>query len=206
MRRWILGSVTSKVLHTCPRPLLLKRPSRDKLPLPGEVTYHTIVVPLDGSPFAEGVLDQAQRFASAVGAALFLVSVVPPLDGTAPGTSGGAVASDLPSQIRAAHRAEVESRRRYLEHKALQLREEAGLTVQTEVAGGHVARKIVRISSEKHGDVIVLTTQGRSDLECFWLGSVSTQILLDAEQPVLLVPTREDAGRKLLGEEQWLPS
>src|SRR5581483_10294261 len=28
MRRWILGSVASKVLHTCPRPLLLRRPSR----------------------------------------------------------------------------------------------------------------------------------------------------------------------------------
>ena len=206
MHRWILGSVTSKVLHTCPRPLLLKRPSRATLPLPGEVTYHTIVVPLDGSPFAEGVLDQAQRFASAVGAALLLVSVVPPLDGTAPGTSGGAVPGDLPSQMRAAHRAEVESRGRYLEHKALQLREEAGLTVQTEVAGGHIARKIVGISSEKHGDVLVLAAQGRSDLECFWLGSVETQILLDAEQPVLLVPTRADGGRVLLGEEQWLPS
>jgi nucleotide-binding universal stress UspA family protein len=118
MRRWVFGSVASKVLHTCPRPLLLKRPSKDKLPLPGEVTYHTIVVPLDGSPFAEGVLEQAQRFASAVGAMLLLVSVVPPPDSTAPstsvGTSGGAVAGDLQSQIRAAHRAEVESRRRYL--------------------------------------------------------------------------------------------
>lgn len=165
-----------------------------------------IVVPLDGSPSAEDVLDQAHRFASAVGAMLLLVSVVPPLDGAAPGTSGGAVASDLPSQIRAAHRAEVESRRRYLEHKALQLREGTGLTVQTEVAGGQAARKIVGISRKKHGDVIVLTTQGRSDLECFWLGSVSTQILLDAEQPVLLVPTREDAGRISLGEEHWLPS
>jgi nucleotide-binding universal stress UspA family protein len=174
--------------------------------LHGEVTYHTIVVPLDGSPSAEAVLDQAQRFASAVGATLLLVSVVPPPAGAAPGTSGGAAADDLQSQVRAAHRAAVESRRRYLEHKALQLREEAGLTVQTEVAGGHVARKVVRISSEKHGDVIVLATQGRSDLECFWLGSVSTQILLDAEEPVLLVPTREDAGRVLLGEEHWLPS
>lgn len=26
MRRWIFGSVTSKVLHTCPKPLLLRRP------------------------------------------------------------------------------------------------------------------------------------------------------------------------------------
>ncbi len=64
----------------------------------------------------------------------------------------------------------------------------------------------MRISSEKHGDVIVLKTQRWSDLECFWLGSVETQILQDAEQPVLLVPTREDAGRVLLGEEHWLPS
>lgn len=78
--------------------------------------------------------------------------------------------------------------------------------MQTEVTAGQAARKIVGISRKEHGDVIVLATQGRSDLECFWLGSVETQILLDAEQPVLLVPTREDAGRELLGEEHWLPS
>jgi nucleotide-binding universal stress UspA family protein len=81
--RWLLGSVAEKVLQAVPRPLLLVR-AREFIPaIPIDVSYRRILVPLDGSPFAEQALGQAQAIAAATGATLMLVTVVPMLDDAA---------------------------------------------------------------------------------------------------------------------------
>lgn len=53
--RWLMGSVTDKVLHTTPNPLFIVRPLTQEAPLT-EVKLKTIIVPLDGSAFSEQVL------------------------------------------------------------------------------------------------------------------------------------------------------
>jgi nucleotide-binding universal stress UspA family protein len=79
-RRRLLGSVTVKMLQAVATPFLLVRAaeqaSSDTAPVDG-VIYRTIIVPLDGSAFAEAALDEARRIASATGARLVLLTVVP---------------------------------------------------------------------------------------------------------------------------------
>src|SRR5207245_8515628 len=74
--RWRFGSVTEKVLHEMPTSMLLLRP-RGKGHAPARpVSYHTILVPLDGSPVAEQALEEAQRIATDVGASLLRLAVM----------------------------------------------------------------------------------------------------------------------------------
>ncbi|MBF6612462.1 MAG: universal stress protein, partial [Chloroflexi bacterium] len=100
IRRWIMGSVAERVLHSSPVPLLLVRAfEKDISVAEGPVStaasagpqarvasvrekqwYKSIMVPLDGSRFAEQALEGAQVLAARFGATLLLVSVVPPFD------------------------------------------------------------------------------------------------------------------------------
>ena len=86
----LAGDVAEKVLEASPVPLTLFRPemvSEDQAEvdasafgrrsLPTIPTYRTILVPLDVSVLAEEALSQAIVLASATGATLLLVSVMP---------------------------------------------------------------------------------------------------------------------------------
>jgi nucleotide-binding universal stress UspA family protein len=55
INRWLLGSVTEKVLRGTINPLLLIR-ATDEAKTDGETTVKSLVVPLDGSGLAESVL------------------------------------------------------------------------------------------------------------------------------------------------------
>ena len=66
-------------------------------------------VPLDGSPFAEQALDEAQAIAAATGATLVLVAVAPVVEDAALAEVGV-----VPAWAAAARQAEVEQLGRYL--------------------------------------------------------------------------------------------
>ena len=55
INRWLLGSVTEKVLRGATNPLLLIR-ATEEAKTDGEATVKSVVVPLDGSELAESVL------------------------------------------------------------------------------------------------------------------------------------------------------
>jgi nucleotide-binding universal stress UspA family protein len=176
----LLGSVAESVLHTAPRPLLLARPTKGErtlqaplaaLPSEGGV-YRTVVVPLDGSPFAEHALGWAQALALEAGATLLLVSVVN-------GRGARPIADKLPTRIDC-----------YLHETAARLQAE-GLEVQSQVVQGDPAEKILRASSEASADLIVMSTHGRSALQRLWLGSVAMEVVRHATLPVLLIRPRE---------------
>lgn len=179
--RWLLGSVAEKVLQAAPRPVLLVR-AREHMPaMPIDVSYRSILIPLDGSAFAEQALGQAQAIAAATGATLVIVAVVPVLDDAALAEVGV-----VPAWAEAERQAEVEHLSHYLADMAARLEAE-GFTVRPHVVGGTPAEEILRAGVAEHADLIVMATHGRTGMHRLWIGSVATKIVRSADLPVLLV-------------------
>ena len=187
LSRWVLGSVAEKVLHAAPVPLLLVRPDSTAEPAAQQTGIGTILVPLDGSIFAEQALESAYGVAHATGAALLLVSALPVPDDMA-ATDAGLTPAPVPAQ----YQAEVAQLTAYLEGQAQRLRL-AGIVVETQIVSGRPADAILRAGAEAHADLIVMATHGRSGLQRLWLGSVAMKVVQGAILPVLMVRAREAA-------------
>ena len=71
MNRWLLGSVTEKVLRGGNKPVLLVRATEEGK-TDGAATLKSIVVPLDGSELAEGVLPAVAELAKTLKLAVVL--------------------------------------------------------------------------------------------------------------------------------------
>jgi nucleotide-binding universal stress UspA family protein len=153
--------VAAKVLQAVATPLLLVRAS-DEEGTPARAPYRRLLVPLDGSAFAELALAEARLLASATGAELTLV----------------AVAAD--------HEAERAHAAAYLEGVAARLRG-AGLAARAQVSIGEPAERILAACAEERADLIVMATHGRGGWRRLWLGSVASKVVERAGAPVLLV-------------------
>jgi nucleotide-binding universal stress UspA family protein len=163
---WVLGSVATKVLQAVVTPLLLVR-AREEVAA-AAVSYRTLLVPLDGSEFAEQALAEAQLLAAATGAELVLAAVTTEHEDTA-------LVED--------ERAHAAS---YLDTVAARLRA-AGLRVRERVVSGGPAERILDLCSEERADLIVMATHGRTGWQRLWLGSTASKVVERAGAPVLLV-------------------
>ena len=143
-----------------------------------------VLVPLDGSGFAEGALTYIERLTrsevlllSAVASAGQLVSSA----GTAPMTE----AIDFVALSEDGRR-EAQTN---LEAIAARLRTR-GVQSRTMVVLGDAAEAITRVAEESNVDVIAMTTHGRGGIERLVFGSVADAVLRDSTRPVFLVPAR----------------
>ncbi|MBF6615027.1 MAG: universal stress protein [Chloroflexi bacterium] len=201
LSRWLLGSVAEKILQQSPAPLVLIRPAADdpetevSLSATGLPTYHTILVPLDGSLLAEQALEKAQMLAAATGSSLLLVSVAPAADDLTAGRR-----SEITRRIEVLRERERKRLAAYLADVAHDI-EDAGIPVRTRLSHGDPAEEILRASISAGADLIVMATHGRSGLKRLWLGSVAMKVTHTAELPVLLVgvqvPAAEAAEEKV---------
>jgi nucleotide-binding universal stress UspA family protein len=144
--------------------------------------YRTILVPLDGSRFAEHALPPAIALARHSGAEMHLVTVSTPLaEISAEGVafSSGELEGELEARY-SAYLASVAERVRQL-----------GATVRHEVLQGEVAECLCT-EAEKSASLIAMATHGRGSFERFWLGSVADEVIRNVTRPVLLVRPGED--------------
>jgi nucleotide-binding universal stress UspA family protein len=172
--RWTLGSVADKVLRTTSTPLILIHPNLHHTP---PSTVERIVVPLDGSERAEAALRLAEGMAKRTNAKLHLVRAVIP-----PAVVFGA--EYLPGTLPALDQMETDARQ-YVETLAAGLNER-GLTSTTEVRTGIPAEVILAEASEP-GDLVVMSTHGRSGVDRWFLGSVADAVVRHGDIPVLVV-------------------
>jgi nucleotide-binding universal stress UspA family protein len=153
--------------------------------------YRTILVPLDGSQFAEHALPVAMALARRSGAGLHLVTVLTPL--TAAYLEGVYVGSDdLEAELNASQRA-------YLDRMIARLREYVDVPITDEVRHGEVAPMLCQLASSGEFDLVVMATHGRGPMGRFWLGSVADEMIRHVTLPVLLV--RPEDGEVRLDEE-----
>jgi nucleotide-binding universal stress UspA family protein len=140
----------------------------------------TIVVPLDGSTFAEHALATATRIVATQDGSLHLVQVheTPVI----PSTPEHMVSIDaeMNEQIR-------QRELQYLEQRANQLAGSHGLRVVTQLVDGQPANTIALYAREVEADFVVMTTHGRTGLSRAWLGSVADGVIRRSRVPVLLI-------------------
>ncbi len=143
--------------------------------------YERILVPLDGSQFAEAALKDVRTVVEGRKVdKVFLVRVVEPL------------IIDVKDYLGAERMREAEDRleasaKSYLEGVAAGLRKE-GIPVETRlVVDGEPAEKILDTAGEEKVELIVMSTHGRTGFKRWVFGSVANRVLVHSSVPVLMV-------------------
>lgn len=155
--------------------------------------YKQILVALDGSALAEGVLTHAEWLAEKSGAKVRLLRAVTSLERIVAESSqfvapSGVMMPELDAvELVAAERAEAES---YLARVTARLRAR-GIEVEVTTPEGPPEQLILDAAREWPSDLILMTTHGRSGLGRLVFGSVAEGVLRNSSCPVLLVRVSE---------------
>lgn len=155
--------------------------------------FRHILVPLDGSGFAEAALPYALEMAAQFDSDITLLRVVLP-----PRMGEGALSPESANYLVKMRDDVYKEAIDYLQHQKGSLRQQ-NYRVHYQVAESEdVAAEI--ISAVKGGgvDTVVMCTHGRGGLSRWIFGSVATRVLQSAQVPVLLI--RPTGGRLI--EEQ----
>jgi nucleotide-binding universal stress UspA family protein len=189
LARFWLGSIADQLVRDLPVPLLLVRPGEAAAEFGTEPVLKHLLLPLDGSPLAEGMIEPAVTLGSLMGADYTLLRVVRPALAP-PATPEGATlnvgAQSLIDQL-AKLTAEVQrDAEAYLERVAGRLRARS-LRVRTRIAlEDQPAVAILHEAVAPRIDAVALETHGRRGLARLFLGSVADKVIRGASVPVLV--------------------
>jgi nucleotide-binding universal stress UspA family protein len=187
-QRWMMGTVTEKVLRSAEVPLLVfhsfkRTPDGASVPLAGEpVIFRSILIPIDVGEKSLAIVPWIERLAKVYHSEVVLLNVKPvgPPDDTGPPATPappGAVESkaDLP-----------------IPPTVSQARERlaaAGLNVRTLMMEGNPTDQILAAASTGEFDLIAMATHGRSVLRRWVMGSFAERILRSSPIPIFVVPS-----------------
>jgi nucleotide-binding universal stress UspA family protein len=172
--RAFLGSVADELIRRAPVPLLLLRPSPEPTSESALPIINHVLITLDGSTLAEGVVPPSLELARLLEARCTLLRVIDSAEPSLDPTTG-------PWQ-----RAE-DAAATYLEAIARRLRE-CGLCVDVHtVVARHAAAAILEHAHEQPGYLIALATHGRSGVRRALLGSVADKVIRGSALPALVV-------------------
>jgi nucleotide-binding universal stress UspA family protein len=165
---------------------------------PEPLPIRSILVPLDGSAFAEQALPWATVIARKTRARLRLALVhrtpdAPPADRRS---------RQLYTRIELSLR---KAQRDYLRAAAARIKAEGPPQVATAMLDGLPGPAVAGYVSEVGVDLVVMTTHGRGGLERAWLGSVADHLVRSLETPVLLIRPIEVAVPSPEPEEILVP-
>jgi nucleotide-binding universal stress UspA family protein len=149
--------------------------------------YTNILVPLDGSTIAEGVLPYARAFATALGIPVHLLQVIDP----------DTLIPSAPEEKGPSHNiltGEREHNGDYLKEIAASFADPA--TVSSSVRIGKPAEVIIEAGGTDRDTLIAMATHGRSGIRRWLLGSVAEKVLHQADNDVLLIRAMEQIERK----------
>lgn len=145
--------------------------------------FNKIVVPLDGSELAEGVLPHVAEVIRGRKGRVYLLSASPLARRASPAAVDMQPASaTMPEDLQGARRELVE----YLRTVAKRL-EPAAADVWIGVRFGRPADEILAFADKVEADLIAMSTHGRSGISRWVFGSVADRLLRGATCPVLLV-------------------
>jgi nucleotide-binding universal stress UspA family protein len=144
--------------------------------------YRKILVPLDGSKVAEGVLPHAKDLAYSQGAELILLTV-----GANPAMD---FAFSDPGIARSAVIEQEQRSKKYMDGIERDLRD-AGFKTSTVLRVGSVAETILGVAEELGVDCIAMSTHGRTGPARWLLGSIAERVVHNSKIPVLLIRATE---------------
>jgi nucleotide-binding universal stress UspA family protein len=166
------GSVTNAVIRSSPVPVIAITPEKQQGHLGQAVELSSVLVPLDGSPFAEAVLPYAENLAERLGLEVVLVQ---------------ALRSDEQEAAREASR--------YLENIAERLGG-VGIKARWEIITGDAAQEIAKMAQQTPDTMIALASHSRSGISRWVTGSVAEELLRESGNPVLVISSKLAEGEE----------
>jgi nucleotide-binding universal stress UspA family protein len=187
LQRWLLGSVTEKVLHAAKNHLLLVRPGEDGVQTESELK--TILVPLDGSRLAEKALPAVSELAARLKLEVVLVRVLSRIYFAAPEAYLPVFGMNIPNpkELWAEGASQAKT---YLTGKAEELRAAGTSPVSfllIEGGGEGAAAEIVDLAGKTPHCLVAIGSHGQTGLGRWLLGSVAERAVRHSRSPVLVI-------------------
>jgi nucleotide-binding universal stress UspA family protein len=179
LQRFLLGSVTERVINTAEVPVIAVNPDRNR-----PLTYppQRVLVPTDGSRGAELAVVEGIQVSKAMGATLHLLHVV----------ETGSLGPDARSILK---ESELAERANEVMGEASERAEEASLDPVTSVVKhGEPSKVISDYITENDIDIAVLGTHGRTDFSRYVMGGVSAKLVRTSPVPVMWVREPDSDG------------
>jgi nucleotide-binding universal stress UspA family protein len=205
--RMLMGSVTAKVVRAVCNPTLIVRCNETDCPV---VPHHldNIIVPLDGSEFAESALPYGQELAAAFGARLTLVRTTPDSEYFRVNTEWGAghdfsTARHLDPDNLAARLSE--KAKAYLWRKADDLSAQfPAFDVEAVHRLEAPSETVIRLTRQLDNGLVVMASHGRRGIGRALLGSVADRIVRHSQMPTLLVrgPARQGSDMPTTADDR----
>ena len=189
--RFWLGSVTDEMVRHSPRPILLVRPHEENPVDLGPIAApRRVLIPLDGTPFGEQILEPVTTFlAGSTGAEVVLLRVLHDVSCSSEMPDvpeARKEASQLLLQVRSLQTALRQQAQQYLDGVARRL-DSSGLRVRTEiVVDDQAGEAILREIDSSHADLLAICTHGRRGLSRLILGGVANKVIRGSPIPVLV--------------------
>ena len=178
--RWLVGSVTEKVLRGTVNPLLVVH-ARQNLKTEALASLSSVIVPLDGSEMAESVLSPVADLAMVLSLQVILLQAY-----DLPAATYGGDDYYVPNYIELKDRIKNETEN-YLSSIATWLRAQGVANVSTVAIDGSAADAIISLSHDTPDNLVALSSHSRSGLQRWVLGSVTEKVVRHCEDPVLVV-------------------
>ncbi len=188
----LLGSVAEAVIAGSSVPVFTIYANPGEMPAPAfDSTQSRIVVPLDGSDFAETALATAMELIG-TGGELVLVRIVQPPTQLLRDEFGNVMAY-LDQQEETLTR----ETRGYLATVQAKLHEKyPHVRISTEVRVGNPATGVIIVAADRVADLVVMASHGRTGVSRAMFGSVTGTVLRQGSTPVLVVHPRSTAAQQ----------
>ena len=178
LQRFLLGSVTERVINTADVPVLAVNPDTQPLAYPCQ----QLLVPTDGSPGSKRALSEAITLANATGATLHLLHVV----------ETGSLGPDDRSVV---NDEELTTRADEIIADAIETAEAATVDcLESEIEVGIPSREIQKYVDAHDIDLAILGTHGETDFSRYMMGGVSAKIVRTSPVPVMWVREPDSSG------------
>jgi nucleotide-binding universal stress UspA family protein len=149
------------------------------------MSYHHILVPVDGSKTSIDAVKKAAQIATAFNSQLTLISLVV----EDPFTDSDFYAS---SAIMHEYFALAKKNAQEALLEGQKAAAEAGIQAQIEIIKGNVDAKVIAETAANHkADLIVMGSHGRKGFQKMLLGSFAQDVLANTQLPVLIVKAAE---------------
>ena len=149
-----------------------------------------ILVPVDGSPFAEQAIPVAARIASRIDAAVELVLVHDVSVAVATLNVSAVAMPNFPQVPRAETEPVTAMRADYLLQLTDRVRREFAVDIRSTLLEGSVVDALADYANT-NADMVAMTTHARGGISRFWLGSVADGLVRHLTKPVLLIKPSE---------------
>lgn len=182
LERFLLGSVTERVIRESTVPVLTIRPHDGPAPALS-IPYRRVLVPTDGSAGADSALEVGVDLAAAATATVHILSVV----------ETTRLGIDLYSTL---HADEHEAQANEDVAAATAFAEEASVeSVVGAIEQGASVHRAIRSYIDDHEiDLVVMGTHGRADGKRHLLGSTTEKLVRTSPVPLVAVPSSETDG------------